>query len=553
MMASVLWDVGRLLWLITLLGVITCLPALIKARTRRPYLMSLIEHLPGTALVVIVTVSILSPLRLLNPVTLALALACWPISWWVVGHRAAPAHDAALVLRRAIFGGAVWWESGNRWHTLMAALRAAAAEFGHGARAFGATSGPAILVLVAATVMVAPRLIEALLNTRLVGANAYAELVATQQLLTSELGWTVPRPFAATAAALALVSSFAPVHVVRLLLPLIGFATLVALIIAVHRWTSNLGAALVTALLLALLAPGYSRSPGNEFADLFLLLSLFFWHVTLTDERKYKWAAAACTVVAGLAAPVMLIAMCVAVGGMLLWPRLILLTTGAAWLGLSWLASSGVSEASAAMDMSALVNVPLAASLLFAGVFHLAVVTLRCESGARRIAITATAAAVVVLAMVPRTTAAHYVEYDASARQSLEIAETLPRYRYLIVAPVEQWALTYGRGWHMNLYEFVETVGARAGDAGYSLPYQVDDVLVFVETRPFAMFDHEPQQVSFPVLTDPVFRHYRSLAGRSSLQFAALQVCERLRQTHPSSASIYYDDGQLRIYRFRLR
>ena len=154
--------------------------------------------------------------------------------------------------------------------------------------------------------------------------------------------------------------------------------------------------------------------------------------------------------------------------------------------------------------------------------------------------------------MIPRTTAAHYVEYDAAARQSLEIAGTLPRYRFLIVAPVEQWALTYGRGWHMNLFEFVDTVGAQAGEAGYALPFQVDDVFVFVETRPFAMFEHEPQHVSFPVLTDPVFRHYRSLAGRSSLQFAALQICERLRQTHPAS-SIYYDDGRLRIYRFTSR
>ena len=123
--------------------------------------------------------------------------------------------------------------------------------------------------------------------------DAYAELVTTQQLLASELGWTVPRPFAASTAALALVTSIAPVHVVRLLLPLIGFATVMALIVAIHRWTRNLGAALVAAVLLSLLAPAYSRSPSNEFADLFLLLSLLFWHATLTGERQYKWAAAA--------------------------------------------------------------------------------------------------------------------------------------------------------------------------------------------------------------------------------------------------------------------
>ena len=238
-MSSLLWDVGRLLWLVTLLGLITCLPALIRARTRGPSLLSLIDHLGGTALVVIVAISVLSPLRLLNPFTLALAFSCWPISVWVVRHRAALAPDAALVLRRTIVGCAVWWESGNRRHTLMSSVGAAVAEFGLGARAWGATLATAIFILVAATVMVAPRSIDALLNTRLAGVDAYAELVTTQQLLAGELGWTVPRPFAASAAALALVTSIAPVHVVRLLLPVIGFATLMALILAIHRWTRN--------------------------------------------------------------------------------------------------------------------------------------------------------------------------------------------------------------------------------------------------------------------------------------------------------------------------
>ena len=552
MATSILSDIGRLLWLVTLVGVITCLPALIAARARRPSPTRLIGHLAGTALVFIIAISVLSPLTLLNPFTLALAFACRPISLWFVRHRAAPTQEAALVLRRAIIGCAVWWESGHRRDALMSSVAATASEFSRSVRASGATSTTAIFVLVATAVMVAPRLIDTLLNTRLVRPDTYGHLVTTQQLLTGELGWTLPRPLAASAAALSLISSIEPVHVVRLLLPVIAFATVMALIVTVHRWTQSLGAALVAAVLLSLLAPTYSRSPVSEFADLFLLLSLFFWHATLTEDRNYKWAAAACTTVAGLAAPVVLLMICVAVGGMLLWPRVILASTGAAWLGLSWLATMGVSDAPATIDVSALANLPLAASLLAAGIFHLVTAAFRYEIGARRLAITATAAAVVVMAMVPRTTAAHYVEYDAAARQSLEIAGSLPKYRFLIVAPVEQLALTYGRGWHLNLYEFVDTVGADAGEAGHSLPFQVDDVFVFVETRPFATFEHEPQQLSFSVLTDPVFRHYRSLAGRSSLQFAALQICERLRQANPA-ASIYYDDGQLRIYRFPLR
>jgi hypothetical protein len=49
-----------------------------------------------------------------------------------------------------------------------------------------------------------------------------------------------------------------------------------------------------------------------------------------------------------------------------------------------------------------------------------------------------------------------------------------------------------------------------------------------------------------------VFRHYRSLAGRASLEFAAYDVCERLRK-HDAGATIYYENDRLRIYRFTLR
>lgn len=550
-----LWDLGRLVWLLTLLAAIVCLPAAITARTRRPSLLSLLDHFAGTALFVILAVSVLSPLRLLNPFTLALGLACWPASFWVLSQRAALTEQAVVVLRRAVVRGAVWWESRHRGDAIVSLIRTAAQEFVLGMRACGVASTTARFVVIAAAVMVAPQLIDALLNTRLAGPHAYAELVTTQQLLASELGWAVPRPFAASVAALSLASSIAPVHVVRVLLPIVGFATVVTLIITVHRLTRALGAALIAAVVLSVMSAmsgGYSRSPGNEYADVFLLLSLLFWQETVSGERKYAWAATACTVVVGLAAPAVLLVVSVAVGGMLLFPRLMLVGTGAAWLGLARFASQDMSDAPRMMDMSALANAPLAASLLFAGAFHLGTAAFRCERGARRAAIAATAAVVVALAVMPRTSAAHYVEYDAAARQSLEIAGALPKYRFLIVGPVEQWALTYGRGWHMNLFEFVDAVAANAGEPGYRLPFQVDDVFVFVETRPFAMFEREPQQVSFSVLTDPVFRHYRSLAGRSSLQFAALDICERLRETD-ASARIYYEDDGLRIYRFTLR
>jgi hypothetical protein len=53
------------------------------------------------------------------------------------------------------------------------------------------------------------------------------------------------------------------------------------------------------------------------------------------------------------------------------------------------------------------------------------------------------------------------------------------------------------------------------------------------------------------ILSDPTYFYYRSLAGRTSLEFEALKVCE-LYQKHNSGASIYYEDDQLRICHFEL-
>ena len=550
-MSAALWDVGRLLWLVTVIATIVCLPEMIMARTRRPSLASLLAHVAGTAFMIVVAVSVLSPLRLFNPFTIVLAFAGWPMALWLVRHGSRPRAEGRSLLRRAVIDSVILWESANRRQALLTAIRTGVAGFCAGLRSSGATTRVAIFVVLAATVVVTPRFVDALTNTRLVNPAAYGELVAAQQLLASERRAARPEPFAASAAALSIASSLAPVHVVRLVPPIIGFAVLIVLIAGVHRSTRMLAPALLAAVAFALMTRAAARPPGHEFADLFLLLSLLLWNETLAGGRRHRGAAVASTAVLALAAPALVAVLAVAVGALLVYPRLMLMVTGASWLGFAWLAA-GSGDSPTLVDLSALSNAPLAASLLIAGVCQLCTAAFGCEYGARRTALAVAVAVVAALAMVPPTSAAHFVEYDAAARQSLEIANSLPKYRFLVVAPVEQWALTYGRGWHMNLHEFVAAVGRDAGDPGYRLPFDVDDVFVFVETRPFASFDREPQHVAFAALTDPVFRHYRSPAGRSSLQFAALDTCERLRQGHPD-VRIHYDDGRLRIYRFSLR
>ena len=489
-MASVMWDIGRLLWLLAILVALVFIPAAIAARTYRPPLVSIAGSLPGTVLVVIAAVSALSPLRLLNPFTLAVACACLGVTVWMLRGRTAMIRDGRGIIRRAILGCVLWWESPRRGEMLPWGARTAAHEFSLLVRRAGNTPAVAVL-LTAVVVLAAPRFVEALLNTRLPGPDAYSELITAQRLVSNQSDWTVPKPFAAFAAALSIVSSLAPVHVVRLLPSIVAFATLLTLVLVVYRSGRRVTTAVVAAVVIGVLAHVYPRTPVNEFADLFLVLSLLLWHETLFASRHHGPAAVASTIVAGLAAPTALILLCAAAGIVVLTPRL------------------------------------------------------------QRLGFAAVTMVVLVVSLTSRTSEGRYLEYDAAARQSLNLAAAFPKYRFMVVGPIEQWALLYGRGWHMHLHEFVSSVGTHAGDPDYRLPFQVDDVFVFVETRPFAMYDSEPQHVSFPLLTDPVFRHYRSPAGRSSLQFAALEICERLRES-VAGASIYYDDGRLRIYRFRL-
>lgn len=141
-----------------------------------------------------------------------------------------------------------------------------------------------------------------------------------------------------------------------------------------------------------------------------------------------------------------------------------------------------------------------------------------------------------------------FLEYDATARQSLLIAETFPRERWAVAAPSEQFTEILGLGQYEDLNQFVGKYHAQVRDADFQFPYRT--LFVFVEKHPFEYFAAEPGVVSFQTLTDPTYRNYRSPAGRSSLELAALELCEIYRKTHPTR--IFYEDENLRIYQFGL-
>ncbi len=140
----------------------------------------------------------------------------------------------------------------------------------------------------------------------------------------------------------------------------------------------------------------------------------------------------------------------------------------------------------------------------------------------------------------------HFLEYEATARESLRIAATFEGQHWAIVAPTEQFSETFGLGQYEDLYQFVNEYHDRVGDPAFHFPYKT--VLVFVEKRPFQYFASEPTTVAFSILTDPTYRNYRSPAGRSSLELATMKLCEIYADVHPSR--VFYEDKNLRIYEF---
>ena len=535
---TMLLEIGRVAWIGSILALAIFVPVVV-VRRRHASVADLVAQLATTSLAAIVIITALSRLTLLNPVTLAAAFCCWPIAKWVTRHRRSIGRDGRAAAWSMMLAAVRWWESGDR--------RAAAIRYGHAAAAEFAlawhncirSAHLTAFLAVAAVILVAPRMVPALLNTRLGGTAAYGELIVAQQMVTGETASLMPQPFAAMSAALSMASSIGVVHVLRWLPPIMSFLTILVLIVLVSRSSGSIGAAVIAAATMTWLSAPM-HEPSTTLANLFLVLALFAWRERLAGGAIGAPAAIAATVVAALAAPYAALFICVAVGCLLVTQQgLALAVTGVAWLLLSWLQGA---------DGPGAVAVPLAISLMVGGIVQKLAAGFPCDTRPRRLAAGLATAVCVFAAGVPRSSGIQYVEYDAAARKSLDIATTFPRYRFMVVGPVEQWALTYGRGWHMNLYEFVERVGAALERPVYQLPFNVDDVFVFVETQPFATFAREPRHVPFAVLNDPVFRHYRSLPGRSSLQFAALDVCERLRQIAP--AEIYYQDDQLRIYRF---
>jgi hypothetical protein len=391
-------------------------------------------------------------------------------------------------------------------------------------------------------------------------------LLRARQALFNEPAAIVTPVTSALAAALSLAASIDPAHVVRLLAAAIGVCAVIAAALVTRRLSGSdasgvlvfwiLGACTfgAGAELAADLGPRWilDRTLARQWTAhdgttgmLFLLMGVLC--VTgVSAGRRISPGALACFAVAALASPAMLLlGGAAAVMGATVPARFRFFVMTALGTTLTFIAAlHGTSDLAFAL--------PFTLALLAGASFALAASCLRVP--VRRRVQTAAVGVLVVttMALLPRHAGALYLEHEVTARKALEISSAFDRGRWQIVAPLEQLAQTYGRGWFEEPAAFVARHAHRAGDPAFEFDAAVDDLFVFVERRPFKTFSTEASYVPFSALTDPSYRHYRSLAGRASLQAQLRTLCESYARTH-QGASIYYQDEQITIYRFRPR
>ena len=415
---------------------------------------------------------------------------------------------------------------------------------------------------------------HALRELRLDQPDQYVVLLRGRELMLNIQAFTRPLVFPSVIATTSLLSSTDPMQVTRFLSPILGLFIILAAGLVI-RVCAGGGLACVAAIYL--LGTGAFESMGNDAtvptSTIEKLASVFRISPTLTRAGPefevgllcfllalaflvdwYKNArgsdslvdAACCLVLAGLAAPFLLLASVIVAGAVLLWPVVGLLTIV--------LVPFGLAAYSALFPDVAVPNeVPLLLPLAVA----LGIGCFLAFTESRLAALMGEAAQTLLLVISlimaifwfrPQPLATQYLEYEEAARETQEIAYRFPLQRWIIAAPTEQLAETLGLGWHEDLAEFVEKYQGQAGSPKFHFPDT--DLFVYVEKRPFQIFSAEPSRVPMQVLADTTYRNYRSPAGRASLESAALQLCESYRQSH-RDADIFFEDEDLRIYHIR--
>jgi hypothetical protein len=431
--------------------------------------------------------------------------------------------------------------------------------------------GACFVVVLCITVVL--RTEQAVRELRFDQPEQYSALLRARELMLNIHAARRPFVFPAMIAATSLLSGADPMQVTRFLTPAIGLLIVLATGLLLQV-CARVGVGCVAAMYclgaaafpragnqtevgisaMQKIASVFSSSPATtqarpEFALglLFLLLALVFLADWNRNSRGWDSLLdfTCCLLLTGIVSQVLLLLLVMAAGVLLRRPMAGLFAFVALGYGLIACATlpTGITIPD---DMRTIL--PISAAI-FVGCL-LAFIEAQLAARARWRAEPVLLAACLCVAVIwlrPQRLIGRCLEYEAAARATQEIAYRFPRQTWVVAAPVEQLAETFGLGGHEDLAEFVEKYRGQVTTPEFHFPDAREDLFIYVEKRPFQIFSREPEAVSFSVLTDPTYRNYRSPGGRASLEAAALRLCESYRRYH-SHTEVFFENEVLRIY-----
>src|SRR5882762_2469824 len=431
--------------------------------------------------------------------------------------------------------------------------------------------GACFVVVLAITVVL--RTEHAVRELRFDQPEQYSALLRARELMLNVHPAGRPLVFPAVIAVTSLLSSADPMQVTRFMAPVIGLFVVLAtgLLIQVSTRASVACVAAIYCLGATVFPPARNQTavaisvtekiesvfrsspatvrakPEFAFGLLFLLLALTFLADWYSNSRGWDSLLdfACCLLLTGIVSQVLLLVLVMAAGVLLLRPMAGLLVF--AMLGYGLVGRATLSNDITIPDEMGTI-LPVAAAILVGCLLALIESQSFARAGKRAEAtLLAACLCVAVIWLRPQRLLGQCLEYEAAARATQEIAYRFPRQTWVVAAPVEQLAETFGLGGHEDLAGFVGKYRSQVSSPEFHFQDAREDLFVYVEKRPFQIFSREPETVPFSVLTDPTYRNYRSPGGRASLEAAALQLCESYRQNH-SNADVFFENEALRIY-----
>jgi len=150
------------------------------------------------------------------------------------------------------------------------------------------------------------------------------------------------------------------------------------------------------------------------------------------------------------------------------------------------------------------------------------------------------------------------LQYEAAATVCNRVASQFARNTWMVVSPSEELPFLYGRGWHLELIDFIASfTPIQVADRSFRFPYVVRDVFFFVEREPLlpgysGLSLTARAGLDLTRSFEPSFIAYSTPLGRAALEYRAGELLAAYAGTH-SDLETLHSDGRLTVYHVSIK